>query len=59
MNKKREHLKLHASSHRVELAVAYHEVWDAEGDLQDLVVRCSSNLRRPIERRRCPIMLHR
>jgi hypothetical protein len=57
MKKQRQHLKLHASPHRVESSVACHEVWVAEGDLRDLASRHSSNLRRqnlrrPAEHRR-------
>jgi hypothetical protein len=64
MNKQQEHLKLHASPHRVESATASHEVWDAEGDSRDLASRRSSNLRRqnmrhPAERRRRPAASHR
>jgi hypothetical protein len=64
MNKQREHLKLHASPHRVESASACHEVWDVEGGSQDLTSRRSSNLRRqnlrrPVERRHRPAAPHR
>jgi hypothetical protein len=56
LNKSMENIKLHASPHLAESAVAYLEVWDAEGDSRDLAGRCSSNLRRqnlrrPTERR--------
>jgi hypothetical protein len=64
MNKQREHLKLHASPHRVESAAACHEVWDAEGGSQDLASRRSSNLRcqnlrRPAECRHRTAAPHR
>jgi hypothetical protein len=54
-----KNIKLHASPHPAESAVACPEVWDAEGDLWDLAGRCSSNLRRQNQRRsaelrRCP-----
>jgi hypothetical protein len=41
-----KNIKLHASPHPVESAVACPEVWDIEGDSRDLTNRCSSNLRR-------------
>jgi hypothetical protein len=46
-----KNIKLHTSPHPAESAVAYPEVWDAEGDLRDLAGRCSSNLRRQNLRR--------
>jgi hypothetical protein len=46
-----KNIKLHASPHPVESAVACPEVWDAEGDSRDLASRCSSNLRRQNLRR--------
>jgi hypothetical protein len=54
-----KNIKLHASPHPAESAVACPEVWDAEGDSRDLAGRCSSNLwhqnlRRPTELRRRP-----
>jgi hypothetical protein len=54
-----KNIKLHASPHLAESAVACPEVWDAEGDSWDLVGRRSSNLRcqnlrRSTELRRCP-----
>jgi hypothetical protein len=49
-----KNIKLHASPHPAESAVACPKVWDAEGDSQDLAGRRSSNLRRPAERRRHP-----
>jgi hypothetical protein len=56
MNKHQQHIKLRVSPHRVELAVACHEVCVAEGDSWDLASRRSSNLRHhnlwhPAERR--------
>jgi hypothetical protein len=51
-----ENIKLHASPHPVESMAACPEVWDAEGDSQDLAGRCSSNLRRPTERRSRPVV---
>jgi hypothetical protein len=59
-----ENIKLHASPHPAELAVACPEVWDVEGDTRDLAGRRSSNLRcqnlrRPTERRRHPAVGHR
>jgi hypothetical protein len=53
-----ENIKLHASPNPIESAAACLEVWDAEGDLHDLAGRCSSNLRRPTERRCHPIAGH-
>jgi hypothetical protein len=44
-------IKLHASPHPAESAVACPKVWDAEGDSWDLAGRCSSNLRRQNLRR--------
>jgi hypothetical protein len=46
-----KNIKLHASPHLAESAAAYPEVWDAEGDPQDLAGRRSSNLRRQNLRR--------
>ena len=46
-----KNIKLHASLHPAESAAACPEVWDAEGDSQDLTGRCSSNLRRQNLRR--------
>jgi hypothetical protein len=46
-----KNIKLHTSPHLAKSAVAYPEVWDAEGDSRDLVGRCSSNLRRQNLRR--------
>jgi hypothetical protein len=40
-----KNIKLHASPHPTESAVACPEVWDAEGNSRDLAGRCSSNLR--------------
>jgi hypothetical protein len=40
-----KNIKLHASPHPAESATACPEVWDAEGGSQDLIGRCSSNLR--------------
>jgi hypothetical protein len=54
MNKNEEH-KVHASPHLAESAVACPEVWDVEGDSQDLAGRRSSNLRRPAEHHRHPV----
>jgi hypothetical protein len=59
-----KNIKLHASPHLAESAVACPGVWDAEGDLRDLAGRGSSNLRRqnprhPAERRRHPATSHR
>jgi hypothetical protein len=54
-----KNIKLHASPHPAESAVACPEVWYAEGDSRDLAGRRSSNLRhqnlrRPTELRRRP-----
>jgi hypothetical protein len=49
-----KNIKLHASPHQAESAVACPEVWDAEGDSRDLAGRCSSNLRWSAELRRRP-----
>jgi hypothetical protein len=49
-----KNIKLHASPHTAESAVACPEVWDAEGDSRDLAGRRSLNLRRTAELRRCP-----
>jgi hypothetical protein len=48
-----KNIKLHASPHPA-TAAACPEVWDAEAHSRDLVGRCSSNLRRSAELRRCP-----
>jgi hypothetical protein len=50
-----KNIKLHASPHPAESAVACPEVWDVEGDLRDLTCRCSSNLRRQNLRRSAEI----
>jgi hypothetical protein len=52
-----KNIKLHASPHLAESAVACPEVWDAEGDSRDLAGRRSSNLRRQNLSR--PVELHR
>jgi hypothetical protein len=54
-----KNIKLHASPHPAESALACPEVWDAEGDSRDLTGRRSlnlrcQNLRRLAERRRHP-----
>jgi hypothetical protein len=49
-----KNIKLHASPHPAESAIAYPEVWDAEGDSRDLAGRRSSNLRRFAKLRRHP-----
>jgi hypothetical protein len=59
-----KNIKLHASPHPAEPAAACLEVWDAEGDSQDLVGRRSSNMRRqnlrcPTERHHHPAVGHR
>jgi hypothetical protein len=46
-----KNIKLHASPHPAESAVACPEVWDVEADSRDLAGRCSSNLRRENLRR--------
>jgi hypothetical protein len=46
-----KNIKLHASPHPAESAVACPEVWDAEGDSQDLAGKRFSNLRRQNLRR--------
>jgi hypothetical protein len=46
-----KNIKLYASPHLAESVAACPEVWDAEGDSQDLAGRCSSNLRRQNLRR--------
>jgi hypothetical protein len=48
-----ENIKLHASPHPTESAVAYLEIWDAAGDSWDLAGRCSLNLRH--QNLRCPV----
>jgi hypothetical protein len=54
-----KNIKLHASPHPAESAIACPEVWDAKGDSRGLADRHSSNLRRPTERRRHPTAGHR